>query len=124
VRIEFHRPEDEEKRTVAIATWNGHAATISSDDDQLRATLQRVFRPSPVAIDDSSYRRMGTSGVVVVPPGDLGWFRAVAIVRAPSEAGLVPRFVPEVTGNGYDPAGNYRGFEEQVERLSARTQLA
>lgn len=120
MRIEFHRPDNEEKRTVATATWDGRAALVSSDDDDLRATLQRVFRPTPVAIDDASYRRMGTSGVVVVPPGDLGWFRAVAIVRAPAEAGLIPRFVPEIAENGYDPAGNYRGFEAQVERLSAR----
>lgn len=121
MRIEFHRPDDEEKRTLATATWEGRAASVSSDDDDLRATLQRVFRPTSVAIDDASYRRMGTSGVVVVPPGDLGWFRAAAIVRAPAEAGLVPRFVPEITENGYDPAGNYRGFEAQIERLSART---
>jgi hypothetical protein len=119
VRIEFHRPDDEQKRTVATATWDGSAATVSGEDDDLRATLQRVFRPSPVAIDDASYRSMGTSGVVVVPPGDLGWFRAAAIVRARAEAGVVPRFVPEITENGYDPAGNYRGFEEQVERLSS-----
>jgi hypothetical protein len=124
VKIEFHHPDDEERRTVAIATWSGRAATVTSDDDDLRAALQRVFRPAPVAIDDASYRRMGTSGVVVVPPGDLGWFRAAAIVRAPAETGLVPRFVPEVTENGYDPAGNYRDFEAQVERLSARTQRA
>jgi hypothetical protein len=121
VRIEFHRADDEEKRTVATATWEGRAASVSSDDDDLHARLQRVFRPTSVAIDDASYRRMGTSGVVVVPPGDLGWFRAAAIVRAPAEAGLVPRFVPEITENGYDPAGNYRGFEAQIERLSART---
>jgi hypothetical protein len=119
VRIEFHRPEDEEKRAVASATWDGRAAIVACDDDELRATLQRVFRPTPVAIDDASYRQMGTSGVVVVQPGDLGWFRAAAIVRAPSEAGLVPRFVPEITENGYDPAGNYREFEAQIEHLSA-----
>jgi hypothetical protein len=124
VRIDFHRLGDEEKRTVATAIWDGRAATVTCDDDDLRVTLQRVFRPTPVSIDDASYRRMGTSGAVVVPPGDLGWFRAVALVRAPSEAGLVPRFVPEVTENGYDPAGNYRGFEAQVERLSARTRPA
>jgi hypothetical protein len=121
VKIEFHRPDDDEKRTLATAAWNGRAATVSSDDVELRMRLQRVFRATRVAIDDASYRRMGTSGVVVVPPGDLGWFRAAAIVRAPSEAGLVPRFVPEITENGYDPAGNYREFEAQVERLSERT---
>jgi hypothetical protein len=124
VRIEFHRPDDEEKRTVATAVWDGHAAAVSSEDEDLRASVQRVFRPTPVAIDDPSYRSMGTSGVVVVAPGDLGWFRAAAIVRAPAEAGLVPRFVPEIVENGYDPAGNYRGFEEQVERLSARQRPA
>ncbi len=105
---------------MATAVWDGRAAAVTSDDGRLREALERVFRPTPVAIDDASYRRMGTSGVVVVQPGDLGWFRAAAIVRAPAEAGVIPRFVPEVVESGFDPAGNYREFEAQVERLAAR----
>jgi hypothetical protein len=33
----------------------------------------------------------------------------------------VARFVPGVTEGGFDPASDYRTFDEQIERLDART---
>jgi hypothetical protein len=54
-------------------------------------------------------------------PGDLEWFRAVAQSRATDESGLAARFVPGTIVGGFDPAANYRRFEEQIERLDARS---
>ena len=51
-------------------------------------------------------------------PGTLEWFREVAKARATQESGLSARFVPGVTEGGYDPAAQYRTFEESVERLT------
>ena len=90
----------------------------------LRDALVRAFRRTPVVIDDTSFRRMGTSGEVMVQPGDLQWFRAVALARVPAETGLTPRFVSGVIQGGYDPAANYRPFEEQLERLDDRARTA
>ena len=93
---------------------------VECDDDDLRAALERAFRRTPVITDDASYRRFGTHGEVMIPPGDLEWFRAAAFVRAPAEAGVDARLVPGVTEGGYDPAAQYRGFEDSIERLSRR----
>ncbi len=90
---------------------------VETNDPELRASLQRAFRPTPVVVDDASLRSPGTRGESVLQPGDLEWFRAVAQVRVRAETGLVARFVPGVTVGGYDPAANYRRFEEQIERL-------
>jgi hypothetical protein len=122
MRVEFHRAADEEKLTVATADWDGTDVTIRSDDDALREALARAFRRTPVVVaDDASLRRLGTHGEVVVNPGNLEWFRAAAQVRATSEAVVVARFVPGVTEGGFDPASDYRTFDEQIERLDART---
>jgi hypothetical protein len=74
-----------------------------------------------VAVDDASRRRLGTSGDVVMQPGSLEWFRAVANTRARLVSGLGARFVPGLAAGGYDPAAGYRPFDEQLERLDART---
>jgi hypothetical protein len=34
---------------------------------------------------------------------------------------LAARFVPGVVVGGFDPAAGYRTFEDQIERLDART---
>ena len=118
--VELYRADDEERTTVATVRWRDATVEVSTDDDELRVKLEYAFRGTPIVTADASFRRMGTSGVVVLPPGDLEWFRAVALQRATAETGLAARAVPGITEGGYDPASGYRGFEEQVERLSAR----
>lgn len=90
---------------------------MEADDPELKASIERAFRPIPVVVNDPSLRYPGTSGASVLQPGSLEWFRAVAQVRVPAETGLVARSVPGVTVGGYDPAANYRRFPEQIERL-------
>jgi hypothetical protein len=102
---------------VASATWLAGRAVVEADDPELKASIERAFRPIPVVVDDPSLRYPGTSGESVLQPGDLEWFRAVAQIRVPAETGLVARSVPGVTVGGYDPAANYRRFPEQIERL-------
>jgi len=121
MRVEFSLPDDEEKTTVATVDWDGHEVAVDAEDDERRAALREAFRSTPVVTNDPAYRRMGTSGEVVVQPGDLQWFRAVAQTRVPAETGLVPRFVPGAPVGGFDPAAGYRRFREQIERLDERT---
>jgi hypothetical protein len=118
MRVEFHAA-DVPDTVVATAAWDGSAVTVEADDPAVRATLEQAFRPMPVVVDDGAYRRQGTRGEVQVQPGSLEWFRAVAQVRAPSESGLAARLVPGITEGGYDPAAQYRTFEESIDRLSA-----
>lgn len=124
MEVEFLRGEGEERVVVATARWVDGDIAIESDDDEIREQLVHAFRKTPVAIDDASYRRMGTHGEVVVQPGDLQWFRAVALTRATEETALAARFIPGITHGGYDPAAGYRTFEEQIERLDARVDPA
>jgi len=119
--VQFFAPDDEQKATVATASWDGRNVTITCDDDERRAQLARAFRRTAVVTDDAAYRRLGTSGEVVIPPGDLEWFRAVAQVRVPAEVGVHARFVPGAIVGGFDPAAGYRTFEEQIDRLDAQT---
>jgi len=121
VRVEFHRAEDEGSATVATAVWDGRDVTIDASDADVLAGLARAFRRTPVVTDDAAYRRLGTSGDVAIPPGELAWFRAVAHTRVLEETGLRARFVPGAPLGGFDPAAGYRGFEEQLERLDARS---
>jgi hypothetical protein len=106
---------------VASVSYREGAIEVDCEDQELAAKIQNAYRRIPVVTDDHSYRRLGTYGEVLVQPGDLEWFRAVSFVRVPSETGLLPRFVPGITEGGYDPASGYRRFEEQIERLSARS---
>jgi len=115
VRVEFHRPDDPET-VLATATWDGTRAWVESGDDEVAAPVWRLFRTTPLVVDDAAYRRQGTHGEVLIQPGSLEWFRAAAQVRAP-EVGLVARFVPGVTEGGFDPAADYRTFGEAIERL-------
>lgn len=107
--------------TVAAVTWSDGLTTVDAADPRIRTAIEGAFRRTPVVTDDPSLRYPGTRGASVLQPGDLEWFRAVALVRVPEETGLVPRFVPGPTVGGFDPAANYRRFPEQVERLNART---
>ena len=117
MKVELFRP-DEPDTVVSTIAWADGRTDIDTSDEALRATLEKVFRRTPVVIDDSSYRRMGTAGEVLIQPGDLEWFRAVVQARVPAETGLIGRFVPGVTEGGFDPAAGYRTFEEQIERLT------
>ena len=117
MKVELHRP-DQPDAVVATVSWVDGQPVVVTDDDDLRASLPSVFRRTPVVIDDPSYRRMGTTGEVLIQPGDLEWFRAVVQARLPAETGLVGRFVPGVTEGGFDPAAGYRTFEDQIERLT------
>jgi len=122
MKVEVPRPssEDTEPTVVARAGWNGRDVLIEADDRELRDSVGRAFRRTPVVVDDASARRMGTSGAVLIEPGGLEWFRAVALVRVPREAGLLPVLVADIIEGGYDPAANYRTFEAQIERLNER----
>jgi hypothetical protein len=117
MQVEFHRP-DEPDAVLATCTWTDGRAVISSDDDALVTALTYAFRHTPVVIDDASYRRLGTSGVVQIQPGSPEWFRAVVQARIPAETGLVGRSVPGVSRGGFDPAAGYRTFEDSIGRLT------
>jgi hypothetical protein len=123
MRVELRNPDPEDDTVVATASWDG-TVTVESEDAALRERLEHAFRSTPVVTDDSSYRRQGTSGAVVVQPGDLEWFRAAAQVRAPAETGLRACLIPGITRGGFDPASNYRPFSEQLEWLDARSRAS
>ena len=99
--------------------WLDRRATVESDDPDLKRSIEHAFRPTPVVVDDPSLRSAGTRGELVLQPGGLAWFRAVAQFRVLAETGLVARAVPGVEAGGYDPAANYRRFSEQIERLES-----
>jgi len=121
VNVEYYNPDDEQKLTVATAYWDGREVTVTAEDAAVRDSLAGAFRRSPVVVDDPSLRRLGTHGPSTLQPGDLEWFRAVARCRATDESGLMARFVPGAIVGGFDPAANYRRFEDQIERLDARS---
>jgi hypothetical protein len=121
MKVEFARPDDEPREVVATVTWDGRGVSVDADDEGLARSLAHAFRLTPVVVDDAAYRRLGTHGSVVIAPADLEWFRAVAQERATAETGLTARFVPGTAGGGYDPAAGYRSFDEQLERLDARS---
>ena len=101
MKAEFFRP-DAPDEVLATAEWDGRRALVETEDDEVRGALARVFRPSAVAVEDSSTRQRGTHGVTVAAPGDIEWFRVAAKVRGEAE-GLAVRFVTEHPG-GWDPA--------------------
>jgi hypothetical protein len=101
MRADFFRP-DSSDQVVGSATWDAERAVLDAEDDQVRDALGRIFRPSSVAVEDSSTRPPGTEGLTVIEPGDLQWFRTAALVRGPRE-GLAVRFVTTAPG-GWDPA--------------------
>jgi hypothetical protein len=103
---------------VASAVWDGARVDVEAGDESVRQAVRRIFRPTPILIDDPSLRSYGTAGPVVLSPGSLRWFRAAAETRSEAE-GLGVRFVPESEGAmGWDPAGAYRTFDEAIERMA------
>jgi hypothetical protein len=132
MRVEFYRPAPEgsdpdvvsaaAQDVVASGEWREGAAHIACEDPELNRALTHVFRATAVVVeDDSSYRQLGTDGPVVLQPGDLEWFRAVAQIRALKETGLAARLVPGVRAGGFDPAAGYREFGDAIERLDRRS---
>jgi hypothetical protein len=117
MRAEFIRTQDERQTVVAGVTWEGAGVRIDVGEGQVRDAVTRIFRRSPVVVDDPSLRPAGTAGPVALQPGSLAWFAAVARLRS-EEEGLTARLVPGGAGGlGWDPAGTYRGFSEQIERI-------
>jgi len=115
MRAEFFR-SDSPDQLLGVATWDGPRARIDAEDEEVRSALHRIFRPTPVLVDDPALRSAGTTGPVVLPPGSLRWFLAVARTRSGAE-GMAVRLVPEPhEAVGWDPAGTYRTFGEAVER--------
>jgi hypothetical protein len=115
IRAELYRPDDPET-VVAVATWrrdSAHLETTDAAPDGVAA----ILRATPVVVDDASLRPLGSHGEVSLPPGSLEWFRAALLSRS-AALGLVVRFVAEEIDNGWDPAANYRTFEEQARRLA------
>ena len=108
-------------QVVGRAIWAEPHVGIEANDDGMKETLAKIFRTIPVVVEDASLRTAGTSGTVTLQPGSLNWFMAAARSRAEPE-GLEVRFVPGVgAGLGWDPAGTYRTFASQVERLERAT---
>jgi hypothetical protein len=101
VRAEFYKPEDPDL-IVGSAEWAGRRAVITAGGDEAREALERIFRISAVPIDDPSTRPPGSTGVTVIGPGNIEWFRAAALVRG-AEEGYSVRFATNAPG-GWDPA--------------------
>jgi hypothetical protein len=111
---EFYKP-DAAEQVVGRAIWDGRGVHVEADDEAVRTSIERVFRPVPVVVDDPSLRSLGTSGPVQLAPGSLVWFRAAAEARGPVE-GLRARLVPQSdAAMGWEPAGAYRTFDGQME---------
>jgi hypothetical protein len=99
MRADFFRADDPET-VVGSADWDGRRAVIRSDDEKVRAVLERVFRATSVV---APYQGpLGPEGETVEEPGHLRWFRAAATARGAAE-GLSVRFVTDVAGR-WDPA--------------------
>jgi hypothetical protein len=116
MRAELHRP-DEPDEVVAVALWDGSSARLEIGDGAPEG-LNALLRPIPVVVDDPSLRRQGTHGETLLAPGSLEWFRAALLSRSGS-FGLAVRFVSSVREGGWDPAAQYRTFEQQVGRLTS-----
>lgn len=116
MRAELYRP-DAPDDVVAVATWSHGRAEL--DVRIPTESIASLIRLAPVVTEDPSRRRLGTSGPAVLQPGDLEWFVAALASRAPA-LGLKVRFVADRIGGGWDPASDYRTFDEEVERLAGR----
>jgi hypothetical protein len=121
VEAEFYR-EDAPDEVLGRAVWNEDGVQVSAEREDDLNRLHRIFRPVAVVIEDPSLRSFGTSGPVQLSPGDLRWFRAAAESRGAQE-GLRVRLVPGAArGSGWDPAGTYRTFNKQAERLAGEAE--
>jgi len=104
---------------VGRARWTGSGVQLVVPEDApegAREALERVFRATPVVIDDPSLRSPGSRGPTILEPGDLRWFIGAASSRAERESLSVQLVASDVPVMGWDPAGAYRTFQESVER--------
>jgi hypothetical protein len=69
-----------------------------------------------VLVDDPALRSFGTNGPELVAPGSLRWFLACTKARVPAEKLAFQLVAGEGHRMGWDPAGAYRTFADQVER--------
>jgi hypothetical protein len=116
VRAAFYRPDDPDT-VIGSAVWRANDIDVEAEDETARQVIWRIFRPTPVVIDDPSLRSYGTAGPVMLPPGSLSWFRSAAGTRSAAE-GVGVRFISEAEGAmGWDPAGAYRTFNDAIERM-------
>jgi hypothetical protein len=116
VRAEFHRQDDEEAAAVGSARWTPAGVEIEAEDLKVRRAIGRIYRGTNVVVDDPSLRSFGTAGPEVLAPGGLRWFLAATKARSGAEKlgyRLTPNHGPRM---GWDPAGAYRRFPDQVER--------
>jgi hypothetical protein len=116
VRAELYRP-DAPDAIVAVATWDAGRADIQATGDPIDG-LARVLRATPVLVADGATQQIGASGDTLEQPGSPEWFRTALLDRAPA-LGLAVRFVEDDVRNGWDPAANYRTFEQQEWRLAS-----
>ena len=116
MRAELFRPETPDV-VVAIATWEAGRASLEILDDTI-AGLGLLLRPTPVVVTQGLPHQLGTSGEIVEQPGSPEWFRAALSARCEA-LGLRVRFVAEDVRNGWDPAANYRTFEQQEWKLAS-----
>ncbi len=115
MRAEFFR-EATPDTIVGTATWTGGDVEIDAEDPKVRRALGRVYRQTSVPADDPSLRSFGATGPALLAPGSLRWFVACPAVRSRAEK-LAFRLVPDAAPRmGWDPAGAYRPFAQQVER--------
>jgi hypothetical protein len=120
MRAEFYREGSD--TPVGVARLAGSRVEVESDDDAARVGIGRIFRLTPVAVDDAALRSLGATGEAVLEPGGPEWFQAAALQRAAQE-GLSARLIPEATGHaGWDPASAYRTFGQSVNRMLAPPQ--
>lgn len=117
MRAELYRPHEPEK-VVAVAVWEVPTARLEPGDGAPEG-LDALLRPTPVVVEDPSLRRQGTHGETLLQPGTFEWFRSALLSRREA-FGLAVRFVPGVREGGWDPASQYRTFEEQVGRLTSQ----
>lgn len=115
---EFSRP-DEPDRVIGRAVWTGHGVEVEADEVDVRAALDRIYRPTPVAAEDPALRAAGTSGPVVLVPGELSWFIQVSRLRAKAEGVAVRMVAESSSAMGWDPAASYRTFPQAVERRAS-----
>jgi hypothetical protein len=114
MRAEFFHADDPD-HVVATALWDGRSVSMDgAGDPDATSPVERIFRPTPVVVDDPSMRPVGSSGPVVLEPGDLRWFMAAARTRGAAEGLGVRLVVDQLQGMGWDPAGAYRPFLKVV----------
>ena len=119
---EFFPADAGDTETVAgSARWQADTVHIEASDQAVRESLARIFRPTPVVLENQGQAASGAHGGLVLRPGSVEWFRGAAQTRA-AEEGFTVRLVPGISGpGGWDPASAYRTFPQTVRRMMDRS---